>query len=658
MSALPTKVQTITPHLHDLQCPAELRDLPAWLCWRFESVGSEKKPRKVPFYAGGGKRYGVQGRPEDRERLVTFEAAKSAAIRRGMDGVGMALLEGNDVVALDFDRCVGPAGIDPEVERVIRNTYSEFSPSGTGIRAFMRGRLPNAKDQTGPFGFEVFSTSGFVTFTGNTTQFTAFKGLENTIVQVTDEVRSLCAARFGAYQRADSDPLMDYAPVLGLTAAQIDECLDVLDPDVTHDVWLRVGMALHHESEGAAFETWDAWSKKGKKYAGRDDLLTRWESFSRATGQLVTARSLIKLAHQAGAHINPAIGTPEEFAVAVQASTQATPAKFQVVEADAFATQASQRWLIKGVVPRADLVVLFGASGSGKSFVCIDLAAHICQGKAWRGHRVTKGRVVYVAAEGGSGFRKRLRAYSKHHNLSLEGLGLGVVHAAPNLLEKQDSVELVRSIMAWGPTDLVVIDTFAQVMPGGNENLGEDVGRALAHCRRIAEATGATVLLVHHSGKDSSKGARGWSGLRAAADAEIEVVRSDDTRSMQLTKSKDSIDSVVWGFSLEVVPVGVDEDGDVIDSCVVVEAEAPTLPGPSRKVGQTERLALEVFNELVGESDSVDLEQLIDAIVQRRPPPAEGQRDQRRSNTRRDLAAMTPSKEYPIWVEGGRVWRA
>jgi RecA-family ATPase len=106
-----------------------------------------------------------------------------------------------------------------------------------------------------------------------------------------------------------------------------------------------------------------------------------------------------------------------------------------------------------------------------------------------------------------------------------------VLADAPNLMEKQDALDVARAIVAAGGAQLVIVDTFAQVMPGANENAGEDVGRALAHCKGIHRATGALVLLVHHSGKDSSRGARGWSGLRAAADVELEVVRADDARS-------------------------------------------------------------------------------------------------------------------------------
>lgn len=654
MSARPNNVSPINPTISSLQCPSALKDLQGWLCWRYESVGSEAKPRKVPYYAVGGRRHGIQGRPEDRAKLTTFEAARAAAARRGMDGVGLALLGDFNLVALDFDRCVGPDGIDPQVERLIDSTYSEFSPSGRGVRAFMRGHLGNAKDQAGgAFGFEVFSTSGFVTFTGNLTPSTRLLGLEETIDQVSPEVTALCHARFA--QDTEDDPLMTYEPQVGLTPQQIQDCLDVLDADAPHEVWLRVGMALHHETSGAGFDLWDTWSAAGSKYPGREALRSRWESFGRATGKLATARSLIKLATQHGAYINTTVATAADFEVITEPAPGGD--RFPVIAPGAFTEQAPQSWLIKNVLPRADLVVMFGASGSGKSFMALDLAVHITQGKAWRGHKTKRGRVVYIAAEGAGGFRKRLQAYAKHHHVEVTSLtDLGIVNGQPNLLEKSDSVDLARSIKAWGPADLIIVDTLSQVLPGANENSGEDIGRALAHCKRISEATGATVLLIHHAGKDSSKGARGWSGLRAAADAELEVVRTDQCRTMQLTKSKDSEDNTVWAFDLEIVPVGFDDDGDVIDSCVVVPAELPKREEDQpRKLGQVEQLVVETFRGLAGESGSVPLEVLVDEVVRRRPAPPEGQRDQRRSNSKRTIFSLAEGQDAPFWINQGQV---
>lgn len=321
--------------------------------------------------------------------------------------------------------------------------------------------------------------------------------------------------------------------------------------------------------------------------------------------------------------------------------------RFSVQRAEMFAVEHSNGWIIKGVLPRADLAVMYGASGSGKSFMALDIAVHIAQGKPWRGRKTAQGGVVYIAAEGARGFRKRLAAYSQHHGIDLTQLPLGVIQGAPSLLEQEDVVDLAQSILQWGRADLIVIDTLAQCLAGGNENSAEDVSRALTNCKQISEITGALVLLIHHSGKDRSKGARGWSGMRAAADAEIEITRSNSARAMQLTKSKDADDNLKWHFELLVVPIGTDEDGDTIDSCVVVPTER--IAASNSRLGET---AQQILQSIVKDG-AQPMEGLVERVAKEKPEPAPGKRDQRRSNTRRIVHQLI--KKELLEVKNGLV---
>ena len=136
------------------------------------------------YYVEGGRRFGQQGSPQDRSKLTTFAIARDEAIRRNMDGVGLALLPDWGITALDFDKCVGTDGKLPhEIVEIIGSTYSEYSPSEIGIRAFVRGNFGNnksfANDET--YGFETFNTTGFVTITGNTTPYCDIMGNEDRI---------------------------------------------------------------------------------------------------------------------------------------------------------------------------------------------------------------------------------------------------------------------------------------------------------------------------------------------------------------------------------------------------------------------------------------------------------------------------------------------
>lgn len=641
-------------HLAHIDAPDGLRGLQGWLIWRFEQQGGEAKPRKVPYYVAGGRRRGVNGRPEDRAQLVSFDAARAAAARRGFDGVGLALLPDWGLVALDFDDVVGAAGVRPDVLDLVAETYAEFSPSGKGVRAFFYGDLGNHKDKGAPFGFETFSTRGFVTFTGNALPHVAdLELVGEQIVPVTTHVRDLCARRFGQHQAlGDDDPLMSYSPPLGLTEAQLLEALDVLDPAMPHDRWLAVGMALHHETGGAGFHLWDEWSSAADNYPGSEVLARRWDSFGSAGGKLVTARSLVKRANEQGARIAAGVD-PAAFDRGDQAKDLGPqkPARFPLIPAAEFASGAPPRWLIKGVLPQAELVVLYGESGAGKTFATLDLVAAIARGVEWRGHRVCKGRIIYVAAEGAGGLRKRLAAYARHHGIDLADIEMFVVPSAPNLLLKEDALELARVIAALGPADVIVIDTLAQTTPGGNENAAEDMGRALAHCKGIHRATGALVLLVHHSGKDTSKGARGWSGLRAAADAELEVVRMGATRVLQVTKQKDGDDHGRWAFDLTEVALGVDEDGDVISSCAVTEAAMPASGGPVKPLGRIEAVVNAVVQEFAqAQTSGIEVEAVLAEAVKRLPAAEDGKRDTRKQHARRALTRLCEGDEAPYWI--------
>lgn len=287
--------------------------------------------------------------------------------------------------------------------------------------------------------------------------------------------------------------------------------------------------------------------------------------------------------------------------------------RFPVETLEQFASHPPQPWIIKGVLPQAGLGVIYGESASGKSFLSLDMGASIARGQAWQGRKTRKGRVVYVVAEGAGGFRNRVQAYANHHNIGLADVPLGVINAAPNLIERKDAVALAKSIIKSGGADVLIVDTLAQVTPGANENSGEDMGKVLSHCKEIHRVTGALVLLVHHSGKDSSKGARGWSGLRAAADVEIEITRNDALRTAKVTKQKDGEDGQHWCFVLDTVTLGVDEDDDLITSCVVnYDVPQDILTPRKEPKGEWQQLVVAVVNEFA-QDQTTGIE--IDAVV-------------------------------------------
>lgn len=676
------QVRAIAPHLRALDAPEPLRALPGWIMWRMESYAGEPKPRKVPYYVNGSRRHGQQGGPQDRAKLTTFAAARDAAVRLGFDGVGLAMLPDWQVTAIDVDHCVDADGnLPPEIEQIVQHTYAEYSPSGTGIRAFFAGNLGNHKSHADAdrYGLETFASSGFVTFTGNVLSHVDILGYEDRIAPAPQPLIDLCQTRFGSSSSSfDAEDFMaGHEPKLGLTVEQMEDLVSALDPDMGREDWIKVGMALHHECEGddTGFEIWNEWSACGGKYPDEEALRQQWDSFERRKGsgrRQVTMATVIKMAKEVGHRPLEAASADDLRKVAADTAQAHSPAqgletpdwydgRFPISRAGDIARKPPGDWWIKGLIPKAQIGAIYGASGSGKSFLALDIMAHMSLGRKWRGHTVKAARGLYVAAEGGTGVGKRIKAWGKHNSIDPDDLQIGIMTAPPNIMLKDDISDLVRSITMAGGFDYIVLDTYAQVTPGANENAAEDMGLALANCRAIHEATGAMVILIHHSGKDASRGVRGWSGINAALDFALETTRDEASgyREMRVTKMKDGDDGLKYGFKLEIVTVGMDADGEEITSCVIAEDDAPPAQekqagaGVKRR-GRIENHVLETM-ALFGTADTVSLHALVDKATELLPEPEAGQRDTRRQRVVRAIQQLGKEKDGPLKVEGNVV---
>jgi hypothetical protein len=658
-----SNVYPLFPPLIDVRVPQELRAIPAWILWRYQQFDGEKKPRKMPYWANGNRRYGDQGSPLDRDNLTSFDVAREAAIRGGFDGVGFAPLEDFGYTFLDFDNCVDDEGrIPPEIMAIVGRTYAEYSPSGKGVRAVLKGDLGNRKSHGEPYGVETFSSRGYVTFTGYILPEVDITYGFDHIAPVNDATHAFIEARFGPQAgKLDPDDFMaGYEPRLGLSVEEMEELLGHLDPSMGRDPWLRVGLALHHETQGddTGFELWNEWSSGGDTYPGEEQLRYYWDRFEQRAGRRsVTMASVKGMVKALGGTVSP----EQVLAKAEQVAERLERGPFAVLTYDEIQARPEPEWLIKGILPEGELNVIFGASGSGKSFVALDFAAHIARGAPWRGRRVKKGKTVIVAAEGGGGYAKRTRAYAKYHGLTAaEMADIGIVLAAPNFLEQDDIAEVIGEIRKFGDVSSVFIDTLAQVTPGANENASEDMGRALSNLKLLHRALKTTVNVVHHAGKDLSKGSRGWSGIKGAAESQIEVLRHEDnSREIFVEKMKDGEDGMRLPFKLEVVDLGTDRDGDPLNSCVAVECDpAPKgdmdLGRGLKRRGRIENHVLEVMHTY-GEQDTVSVAELVDRAADMLPLPEEGKRDTRRQTVVRALQNLSREKDGPLQVAGGRV---
>jgi AAA domain len=218
------------------------------------------------------------------------------------------------------------------------------------------------------------------------------------------------------------------------------------------------------------------------------------------------------------------------------------------------------RWLIKDIVPAESFMALYGRPGSYKSFIALYLSYCIAAGVPAFDKPATKGAVVYIAGEGGAGLRRRWEALRQHHGVT-DQIGVYFIKAQLNLrstLEDADAaIAAIRSLNI--EPALIVVDTFARAFAGGEENSAKDVGEAVAVMGYMQEQLRAGVLIVHHAGKDESRGMRGSSALLGAVDLELECVKISQEGSTErvgqltITKQKDGEDGIVLGYRMEAI---------------------------------------------------------------------------------------------------------
>jgi hypothetical protein len=260
--------------------------------------------------------------------------------------------------------------------------------------------------------------------------------------------------------------------------------------------------------------------------------------------------------------------------------------------------------IVAGLLDRAAMSVVFGGSNTGKTFWTLDLGVCVSMGRKWRGRRVRQGAVVYIAAEGGLGIEERLTAYRQYHDVNAEGVPFYVIPEPIDLCKSGADADLLVQRLAALPNDppieMIVIDTLSRALAGGNENGADDMGAFVRHCDRLRAATQAHVLIIHHAGKDEGRGARGHSLLRAAADTEIEVTKSEVSgiATAEVVKQRDRPSGDKFSFRLEPVDVGQDAEGAAVTSCVVVETDVSPSK-QSKPLPKAAQIALRALSEAI-----------------------------------------------------------
>lgn len=559
--------------------PSALKEREIWLLWKVGKVSPKRqKFSKLPFSPVTlRQRKGKQGSKEDRASLGTFAAAlKAIQSDDSYAGLGIATLPGAEIVALDADRCVHYEDGQPVITDAARNacadTYTELSPSGTGLRAFWFGETENCKNHLA--GFELFSTTGFVTITGNRLCGREIRQLSPDHHDYLVSLAGKSAAENGRKSARSAglskSLLARQTEQLAATPerlADLEQALKFIPAD-DYNLWIDLGLALKTLGD-AAKPIWHSWSATCSDYE-EAEAEEKWQSFDPVDTGYRAIFAKAKKHGWSGGNAN--------------AAASALPA--DPVEIDL--KNLPQRppripFLIPLWLPQNTVTLFAAHGGTGKSFLSVRIA--LCVATGWHpfksGERLPARRVLLYSAEDDSAvLQGRILRYLHALNIPATGL-LGRLMvldatASDNALYRADRDGgtttrrydwLARKVRDFG-AELLIFDNASDAMDA-NENDRSAVRQLMSALRTAAP----TVLLLSHLDAASTMARRGagkgYSGSTAwhnSARSRWLLERHDECVTLTLEKSN-------YGPLGAVVTFGWDDERRVFD--VVRCADAP-----------------------------------------------------------------------------------
>ena len=283
-----------------------------------------------------------------------------------------------------------------------------------------------------------------------------------------------------------------------------------------------------------------------------------------------------------------------------------SPTVYRSYTVEEFECLPDVEWLVDGLLSKLALAVIFGPSQAGKSALLLDICFAVGYGLPWAGRATIQGKVLYIALEGQSGLRLRAQAMAERAGQP-PGDWISFVFESFSLLDEGDVAGIGRLAAQLGGVALIVVDTLAFAMVGGDENSSRDMSTVVANAKILQALTGASVMLVHHTGKNTERGMRGHTILPAAVDTTIEVKRTVMQRSWTAVKVRDGVDGVSGAFELEVVDLQPDRRGQPVRTVVVEHvALQANLDEAAPRLGKHQQVALDVLTRALTATADAD----------------------------------------------------
>jgi hypothetical protein len=617
---------------------APLKELPNWVCWKWEWKVNKKgvgKWDKPPFNPARPHAYAKNNDPST---WGTYEQALAVFERGQCDGIGFNL-SGTEIAAFDIDDCRDPGTgeIAPEATALVDRaaSFTEMTVSGTGLRVigFGAGDKIHRKQKLPGSVVEVESYRGaerYIVVTGN-----PLPGAWPHMADITSEMDSLVAEldgkkindggfdfsagehgkasdnahmtniidlnlakRQGEVQRSGStgESGNNACGDMTLTRMTLPEELQrlIFDGPAPSDDHSRV---FHHAVCWLGELGWSA-TRIEPFIAGKPIVPERFYKRSAGlAGEIARCLRRAKPRQETGAADQSNTGDERGNS---QPSIKLT--YFGEIR-----ETARKQWLMKGVIAKGETSSWIAPPGKGKSALLTDIAIHAASGTDWRGYR-SKERcgVVYFALERADLVKRRLQAHARRDNLA--DLPIAVAGQVIDLMNPACVVAIVAAIRAAEAkfglgVGVIIIDTFAKgiAASGGDEDKAKDQNITLANLRRVQEQTGVHVAIIGHTGKDESRGARGSNAHVGDTDLQVQL-RGDDIKTAEIIKANDQPEGVLTRFKLETFELGRDEDNDAITTAILTtetfdEAGAQSKARP--QLPPSEKRAIELLERAI-----------------------------------------------------------
>nr|BDD47867.1 hypothetical protein 37 [Burkholderiaceae bacterium] len=506
---------------------------------------------KTPYTIEGTNAWN-QASSTNPEHWSTFEEVMDAYLFSDSvyDGIGFVFTPDDDFVGIDLDKHISENGVPDEIAREFLEKvpgYSEISPRGRGLHIITRGEIPrgfNNRDH----GVEMYDRSRYFTVTGASI---------NNHIAIPDTAPDITEL----YNRYDTRKGVDNIVQGGDIFANLkpiahnwdienikEKILSQIDPDCGHEEWVRVGMALHHQTEGnrEGLLLWDEWSKNSATKYKPGECNSRWRSFSNKKPGAVTLATLIDAT-------NAKLDKTKQ--IEKEKIEPLAPTKFVRLRELNERNPIPIEWVIKGWLPMGNCTGLYADGGVGKSVLALQVAAVVANGIEFFGYQCEAGKVLGIFSEDDNEeILRRMQKIYHHYNLNPEdgeeNLHLWGAAGIDNMMVSYDAQHRRLELSPFkvlektlqvafdegNPYRLVVLDNISQIYGGSEIHRGE-VTNFVNALTGLAKRFNCGVLVLGHIAKAQGSefsGSTGWNN--ALRSRWFMNLQEDETT--QLIKSK------------------------------------------------------------------------------------------------------------------------